>query len=313
MRNLLHCCIFIVLLVAGGCEDTGRFKDFLRPVPVKPLSGVIRTAVPIGNCAMLAMAEQMGATVPCEKITIGSGFSMLRITPDGEFPLVYLDASCREIRILRFSAGDDFAILSLFFIYDDPGPAGKKVLEVHTIPASIEDGIVRSVFASQDIYVRDNLELNLHMEPAIICFEQDRMESPEPETAEAAIGQNAWMIEVDPAGTWDLFADDAYRITGGEQDVSVLTGSTGNETSILQLAMIGTLMNPECIEAPVEGYALLHEIGVATGPEQSPEDLVMGTVLYRFDSPCSGQIFIPAATGNFITSTGKKVDLRLFD
>jgi hypothetical protein len=313
MKGILKYFIFAFLVAAAGCERTGRFNEFLRPVPVEPLTELIRTALPVGNCAMIAMADQMGFQVPGENTPSGGGFSIIRIIPGDEYPLCYLDASCTEIMILSFPADDDFAILSIFFILHEQDCPHKRILEVHTIPAMVENGTIRAVFASQDIYVRDSIELNLQMGPADIRIELDRLETPRPETSEAAVRQNAWIIDVDPAGTWDNFTDDRYTITGGEQDISVLTGQQGSETGVMQLAMIGTLMRPDCILAPVEGFAVLRQIGVNTGPEESLEDLVLGTVFYRFNASCTGKVDIQLATGNFLSSTGKKVDLELLE
>jgi hypothetical protein len=262
MRGILKYFIFTFLVVAAGCERTGRFSEFLRPVPVEPLTELIRTALPVGNCAMIAMADQMGFQVPGEKIPAGGDFSIIRIIPTDEYPLLYLDESCTEIMILSFPADDDFAVLSIFFILHDPDNPQKRILEVHTIPAMVEDGNIKAVFASQDIYVRDSVELNLQMGPANIRIELDRLETPRPETSEAAVRQNAWIIEVDPAGTWDDFTDDRYTLTGGEQDVSVLTGRETSETGVIQLAMIGTLMGriaswPRWKDSPYCGRSVL--------------------------------------------------------
>ncbi len=313
MQNHLKYIIVVLLLAITGCEQSGKLDEFFRPAPVLPLAEVIRTSAPIGYCAMVAMADQLGYPGPWESIPAGNGFSIIRIIPSGEFPLIYLDETCREILILRFPADDDFSILSIFFIEDGPQNSPGRIIEWHTIPVKLEEGKVKAVFASQEIYVRDSVELNLQMGLADIRIELDRLEEPRPESAEAAIGQNAWIIDVDPGGTWDLLSDDTYTITGGEQNISVLTGLAGSETGIIQMAMIETVIRPDCILAPTDGFAVLREIGLNTGPGDSLEDLVLGTVLYRFRAECTGQVDIPLATGNFITSTGKKVDLKLLD
>jgi hypothetical protein len=311
MRGILKYLIFILLIAAAGCERTGSLKGFLKPVPVEPLSDVIRTAVPIGCCAMIAMADQLGFPVPFEKIPAPGEISAIRITPWNGYPLIYMDASCEEITILSFPADDDFAILSIFFKLGGTESTGKKYLEVHTIPAMIDEGKIKAVFASQDIYVRDSIEISLQMGPADIRIAIDRAETPRPETSEAAIRQNAWIIDVDAAGTWDDFSDDRYTITGGEQDISVLTGRQESNSDVMQLAMIGTLMQPDCLLSPVEGFAVLRQIGVKTGEGESLQDLVLGTVIYNFTSSCTGSAEIRLATGNFVASTGKNVDLGL--
>jgi len=77
--------------------------------------------------------------------------------------------------------------------------------------------------------------------------------------------------------------------------------------------MIDTRISPDCIISPSEGFAVLHEIDLDTGPEDSIDDLVLGTVFYYFREPCTGMVDIPLATGNFIGSTGKKIELKLLD
>jgi len=299
---------FLLILVLGitGCDESGKLDEFFRPAPVQPLAEIITTSVPIGHCAMVAMANQNGFQIPYESIQRGDGVSLIRIIPTNEFPLIYLEPSCREILILSFPAGDDFAIMSMFFVRE-------RIIEWHTIPVILDDGKIKAVFASQDICVRDSVEVDLHMGPADIRIELERVEKPVPESAGAAIEQNAWIIDVDPSGTWDLFADDTYTITGGAQDVSVYTGPSGNESSVLQLAMIDTRIYPDCIISPSDGFAVLHEIDLNTGPEESIEDLVLGTVFYHFRESCTGMVDIPLATGNYIGSTGKKIDLKLLD
>lgn len=314
MRSFVKYMLFTLLLASVGCEQSGRFNDFFQPAPVEPLADVIRTSIPIGYCASVAMADQLGFAIPYETISPGSGFSIIQITPSDDYPMVYLEESCQEILILSFPADEDFAILSLFFIYSHRIHPRARILEVHTIPCMVDaEGIIKVVFASQDVYVRDDVELNLHMGLASIQIELDRVEKSRPETTETAISQNAWIIDVDPAGTWNLFTDDSYTITGGEQDVSVLTDWQSTETSMIQLAMMETQIKPECILAPMHGFAVLSEIGVDTGPRESIDDLVMGTVFYQFNAPCTGKVDIQLATGNYITSIGKKVDLGLID
>jgi hypothetical protein len=313
MRGYSNLLAVLMIFLVTGCEHSGGLSEFFRPAPVEPLADVIRTSIPIGHCAMVAMADQAGFNIPYDKITAGNGISVIRLEPGMDFPLGYLNTSCREIIILRLPADDDFAILSIFFIYTEHGSSKEEILEIHTIPAMIDEGNVKAVFASQDIYVRDSVEINLQMGPADIWIEIDRLEDPPPETTEAAIEQNAWIIEIYPSGTWDAFTDDSYTITGGAQDVSVLTGTPGSETRIIQMAMIDTKMHPACELAPREGFALLREISLETGLDDSMQDLVLGTVFYHFNPSCTGKVEISLATGSFLTSTGKKINLRLLE
>ncbi len=305
--------VFVLILCTTGCEQAEKLDRFLRPAPVEPLTGIIKTALPVGYCSMIAAADQLGYPIPYESLRMGNGFSLIRIQSTGEYPLLYMDESIGEILILRYPADDDVMILSIIFIYSDWQENHGRIIDLHNVPAIVEDGKVRAVFASQDIYVRDSVEIDLHMGPGNIQIGMERLESPRPSTAVAAIDQNAWIIIADPAGTWDLYADDEYIITGGEQDISAMTGETGSETGIIQLAMIGTCMGPDCILAPTGGFAVLHEIELETGRESNVKDLVLGTVFYNFEAGCTGRVHIPLATGNFITSTGKRIHMDLLE
>jgi hypothetical protein len=313
MHSLIKYLFIVLIIASAGCERSKKLNNFFQPAPVEPLADVIRTSIPLGYCATVAMADQMGFPIPYETVSPGSGFSLIRITPSDDYPMVYLEDYCQEIMILTFPADEDFSILSLFFIYDESSHPRARVFEIHTIPCMVMENNIKVVFASQDVYLKDEVELDLHMGLMSIQIELERAENPKPETTEAAVSQNAWIIDVDPSGTWNHFADDSYTITGGEQDVSILTGWRNTETSMIQLAIMETQIQPDCILAPVNGFAVLSEIGVDTGPRESVEDLVMGTVFYQFSTPCTGKVNIQLATGNYVTSIGKKVELGLID
>jgi hypothetical protein len=305
--------VLAMFLCLGGCDQPEKVENFFRPVPVAPLESIIKTCMPVGYCSMIAAADQLGYIVPYEKFQAGKGFTLIRIQPAGEYPLIYLDETIEEILILRYPASDEAMILSIILVHENWEENPGRIIDLHNVPAIIEDGKVRAVFVSQDIYVRDSVEIDLHMGPGNIQIAMERLETPRPTAAVAAIDQNAWIIDVDPAGTWDQPADDQYIITGGEQDVSAITAETGTESGILQLAMIGTLLGPECIATPTGGFAVLHEIGVETGSESLVTDLVLGTVFYNFKEDCTGRVLVPLATGNYITSTGKTVRMDLLE
>jgi len=163
------------MLGIAGCDDTGKLDEFFRPAPVQSLAEIIRISIPIGHCATVAMANQNGYQIPYESIQTGGGVSLIRIIPTNEFPMLYLDPSCREILILSFPAEDDFSILSIFFVQE-------RIIEWHTIPVILEDGKIKAVFASQDIHVRDSVEVNLQMGLADIRIELERVEEPVPES-----------------------------------------------------------------------------------------------------------------------------------
>jgi hypothetical protein len=77
------------------------------------------------------------------------------------------------------------------------------------------------------------------------------------------------------------------------------------------MAMIGLMIDPECLKNPVSGFTVLREVGVETGRDKRLEDMVLGTIFYTFEKSCTGRIKVPLATGSFILSLGKEVEFNM--
>ena len=102
-------------------------------------------------------------------------------------------------------------------------------------------------------------------------------------------------------------------ITGGEQEVLSISDPHGNEASILQMAMIALMIDPECLKNPISGFTVLREISLETGRDSRLDDLVLGTILYTFEKSCTGRVRVPLATGSFILSLGREVEFNMMD
>jgi hypothetical protein len=156
-----------------------------------------------------------------------------------------------------------------------------------------------------------NLELVINQGEIDMAIE--RLQVPKPDDVSVAVEQDAWVIEIIPGNTWTVFSDDKFMITGGEQDVSTISDPEGNAASVLQMAIIGLMIDPSCLKNPVSGFTVLREIKVETGRESRLDDLVLGTILYTFDKSCTGRIKVSVATGSFILSIGQEVEFNMTD
>jgi hypothetical protein len=307
LKNLIISCLFLLF----GCESAEELGGFFRPAPVEPLADVVRTIVPLGYLSAVAVAGNLGYPVPGEIVGMEDGITLTRILPSGEFPLSYLETDIREIIILCFPVDEEVYIISVICLLEGYYSGEGRILEYHTIPVLHAEGKLMTVFAGQDIRIRDSIELTLQMGPAEIWIEMKRLEEPRPESTEAAIRQDAWMIETDTRGTLENYMDDTYLITGGSQDVSVISGRDYSASGIIQLAMMELFMSPECRLAPSGGFGVLQAIEVSSGPGNSNEDIVIGSVIYEFRGKCTGKVSILLGTGSFFGSTGKNIDLNL--
>jgi hypothetical protein len=301
-----------LLILLQACENRESWEKFFRPAPVEPIAGVIRTSLSLGYLVTIAKASELGFEVPGEKCEPGNGLVMIRIVPGNEFPLQFLDEDCSEVIILSLPVDEQVSLISLFFIHEVPGCNRKKILEYHSIPTQLHENKLTAVYAAQDIRVRDTVDLLIAMGPAEIRMQRKRLEISRPQTSEAAIRQEAWFIDVDPSGTWNDPGDDIYTITGGSQNIQTVESGGHHSAGIIQLSMLETTMSPGCNLAPGHGYGMLQEISVEQSSGETPEDLVIGSLIYEFMPGCTGRFSILLATGNFITSTGKMVELNLY-
>ena len=90
----------------------------------------------------------------------------------------------------------------------------------------------------------------------------------------AVADQSSYIIEVDTAGTPADPSDDTTTLTSTQQSVS--------GTDVVQLAITGAVISPDCRLNPVDGRATLQEVGAG-----STIGINMQTV--EFHAACDGQ------------------------
>jgi hypothetical protein len=318
MKSILtYLAMLFMFVFFSGCErldqKADKVREFFRTPPVQPLQELIQTSVPVGFCAVAAMADQMGYTLPGGNIFQYGGNSVIHFKNKHEYPLSLLSIPCDDIYILRLQADEEICIISALFVKNESTSGQCRVYHISPVPVLFDEGNVKAIFVRNNVYVGDDLNLELKMSQGEIDLAIEKLGMPKPGDVSVAVEQNAWIIIVDPAGTWQVFGDDRYSISGGEQDISTYSNPAGNAASVLQMAMIGTTISPECLKNPVEGFAVLREISVETGTDSSLDDLVLGTIMYTFNESCNGRIKVQVATGSFVLSLGKEVEFYMME
>ena len=306
--------LFLILFLSG-CEQLEQkadsVKGFFRPAPVLPVLEVIQTSVPTGFCAAVAMSEQMGHVIPDADVSNYNGFSLIRMKNNNEYPMSLLNVPCDEIYILRLGMDEEMCIISSFFVSNDHVSGQQKVYHIGPVPVMLDDQHVRAIFARNHVTVGDELNLELKISQGEIDLAIERLKVPNPDDVSVAVEQDAWVIEIEPENTWTVFSDDKFMVTGGEQDVSTISDPQGNAASVLQMAMIGLMIDPACLKNPVSGFTVLREINVESSSHSQLDELVLGTIFYTFDRSCTGRIRVPVATGSFLLSLGQEVEFNM--
>jgi len=306
--------LFLFLLLSG-CEQleerADTVKGFFRQPPVRPVLEVIQTSVPAGFCAAVAMADQLGLTIPGADVSNYNGLSLIHMEKSHEYPLSLLPVTCDEIYILRLGMDEDMCMISSFFVSNDQHTGQQKIFHIGPLPVMLDDQHVRAIFARNHVFVEDVLNLEMKINQGEIDLAIESLKAPNPDDVSVAIDQVAWVIEIFPGDTWTVFSDDKFVVTGGEQDVSTISDPQGNAASVLQMAMIGLMIDPACLKNPVSGFTVLREINVESSSHSQLDELVLGTIFYTFDRSCTGRIRVPIATGSFLLSLGQEVEFNM--
>lgn len=307
--------LFLILFLAG-CEQLDQqandIRGFFHDPPVQPLLDVIQTSVPAGFCSVVAMSEQQGYAIPGADISNLEGLSLIHLKNNRTYPMSLLAVPCDEIYILRLGMDEEMCFISAFFV-SGMRRGLQQVYRIGPLPVMLDDQHVRAIWVRNQVTVGDELDLELNISQGEIDMAIERLRTPAPEDVSVAVEQDAWIIEITPEDTWTDFSDDHFMITGGEQDISALADMNGDAASILQMAMIGLLIDPGCLRNPVSGFTVLREIGVDTDNGSRLEDLLLGTILYTFDGSCAGRIRVALATGSFLLSLGQEIELNMTD
>ena len=250
--------ILLFMLVFAGCEqwerDAGDIREFFRTPPVEPIISTLHTAQSVGYFSTIAMTDHLGYEVPCDNRFELGGNVIIHQSNKGVYPWEGSGPSYRDIFIIAYGVDDDMVIINIIYVAEDPATEKLFVDQISTIPVLLDEDLIKAVYASNDISIRDEYDMDLNLSPADIEFEIERSEMPVPEETNIAIQQDAWIIEIDQGDSWTDLSDDSYTITGGEQEAAVITDHSGNATRVLQLAMIGIHISNECIVCPTEGF-----------------------------------------------------------
>jgi len=180
------------------------------------------------------------------------------------------------------------------------GNALLQVKNVSTFPAVVTSTGLRVVYASIDVNIESGPVDPVTLTPEQIDALFMKVSITPSSSPGANVGLNAWVVDVDDAGTPNDFSDDRYTVNGGGEYVD----ASADSGQVLQLGIVGMTADPSCALNPVEGFAALDDTGVSTASLP-----VLATALFVFEPECTGQARVVLATGNYLLSIGKMISL----
>jgi hypothetical protein len=289
-------------VVLAGCQGN---DPFFRNPSAEPIERTISTTVPLAYAASVAMASVHGSP-PSNALSTNTCSSfpcaaLVTILVDGRTPPMASGSyGSGQILVTGLWTSSETAILTVAFVDLFVGSTLLRVRDVSTFPAVTTPGGLTIVYESMDVNVQSGPNDPSHLTPEEIDALFLRLSITPSSNPAANVALNAWVVDVDDAGTPSDFSDDRYTISGGGESID----ATADSGEILQLGMVGTVMAPGCALNPVEGVAVLNDVGASTS-----ELPVLATALIDFEPACTGEAKVVLATGNYLLSMGETIAL----
>ena len=298
---LMFCLAFVML---SSCK---KIKEVDLDPEIEPLRHGFKTSAAIGYCASLAYTFFKGENLPDNVIihsqndNIDTETCVMIVSINESYPLPF-NASVGQITIAGIW-GDDGGVITAIFTDIDILEAKYEFKGIHTIPViELENGKIMTLFAEQDIIIGEGSDtlLHLNMTNTQINMETKRLKEDLPDNAFAAVQQNVWFAAVNQNNTMSDIYDDEYTINGGGQIVE----ATSNSGGILYHAMIGAkFIHSRCEMNPVSGVGFIQNLKVGT-------EVDLGNILLNFHDRCDGKAYVELASGKYLTSNHKNVNLN---
>jgi len=307
MRHVVT--ILLIAVLAGLC-CCRKVTELTQKAELEPLEQGFKTSSAIGYCASLADIAFTGGTLP-PNVTLNlksepgyTSSGVIHVVVDGSTPLPF-SHSVGDIYIAGLWDGVNGGVISIVFGNFDLFTSTFKFYGIHTVPVTkkIGTGTINTIFAAQDIIIGQGSDtlLNLSMSKPKFDTEMTRLNDNPSTDVFAAVKQNVWFISVDRNSTPGNWYDDILTINGGGQVVEASSNSGG----ILYHAMIDTEFSyTSCALNPLAGTAFIQNI------KASGSSVDLGNITLHFHNTCDGKALVVVATGKYLFSNGKNIDLN---
>ncbi len=303
---------FTAVIILFNCK---KVEELNQDPELKSLKHGFKVSAAVGYCASLANSLFRGEDLPDNVIFQSStnddysGSGIMYVTINSNYPLPF-NSNIGQIIIpclwnVSYDGTEFSGVITTIFTEIDILDGKYEFRGIHTIPViETENGNILTLFAEQDIIIGEGSDtlLNLSLSNPQFNLELARLETEQPNDVFAAVKQNAWFITIGQNNTMSNIYDDEFTINGGGQIAQVLSESGG----IMYHALIGAeFIHNTCKLNPVKGVGFIQNMQVGT-------EIDLGTILLNFHDICDGKAFTEIATGKYITSNRRNVNLNFY-
>jgi hypothetical protein len=302
---------FVLFTIFMGLSSScKKIREFNYNPEIEPLKLGFQTSAAIAYCADVAHTFFTSGNLPGNVVVgysnydNGSASGILLMTVNNEYPLPF-NPNVGQIAMAGIWSGEG-GILTALFTDIDIIDAKYELKGIHTIPfVELENGNLLTFFAQQDIVVGEGEDTIVNLQMGLanmnIQLETDRLENEEkPLDAFAAVDQNVWFITVDKNNTVSDIYDDDFTVYGGGQIAEVTSFSGG----LLYHAMIDARFTPyDCLLNPTSGVGFIQNFKVGS-------KIDLGHIFLNFNERCDGRAYVEFATGRYLTSNHRNINLH---
>ncbi|MDY6800936.1 MAG: hypothetical protein SVU94_06905 [Bacteroidota bacterium] len=309
MKKVIFVISSILLLLSISCRKANEVKEWFQEPPVTPVTQTIKTVIPVGYAAEVAILTLKGYDVPNTKMLKSKNSTLIYIDTSVDYPYKFKGDNYGQMVVAALQTEENTALISVFFTDMGIVNGSFKLLNVIAFPVVFTEEKITAVYVTMDINLGSNTNIGIDLTEDEITSKLLKLENERTENYEVAIAQNAWIIDIYHQGTYENLVDDRFKIFGGQQAVAVENYETESSVGALQMAMIDTDFSVNCLKNPTHGHVFLQDVEVSSTANDN--DIVFGHVLYEFHPNCDGEILVNAATGNFVFAISDELDLGL--
>lgn len=304
-RKMLVVGAVALVLLLSNCK---KLEELNRGPELTPLEQGFKSCATIGYCAALAQSAFTGGPLPdnvsfeqrSENGYSNAGVLHIQVTKDTPLPF---NTSVGNIYVAGLWDGVRGGVISIVFADIDILTSQFKFYGLYTVPVSQKtSGEIISVFAEQDIVIGQGGDtlLNLSLSKPKFDTELARLNEPYPADVFTAVKQNVWFITMNQ-NTQPPYLFDQYTINGGGQILEASSSSGG----VLYHAMLSTKFSyNQCELNPSSGIGFIQNL------KASGSSVDLGNITLEFHDACDGRAAVKVATGKYVTSNGKNIDLH---
>ena len=194
------------MIISSCRKDVDNpLKDWFQDPPVSPITQTIKTVVPVGYAASVAMLTLKGYVIPNTKVTKTKSSTLIYINTSTDYPYTFKGDQYGQMIVAALQVDENTALVSVFFTDMDIEVGSFRLLNVIAFPV-VYDAInqkITAIYTSMDINLGSNQDIGLDLTQEEIDADLEKLDNQRSDINEVAVAQNAWIIDIYHQGTFN--------------------------------------------------------------------------------------------------------------